>query len=47
MAGIGSEAIMQMYVEMGAQLLLAGSDHSMIQSGGKARTTFLRGVNGK
>ena len=47
MAGIGSEEIMQMYVEMGAQLLLAGSDHSMIQSGGKARTSFLRGVNGK
>jgi 2-keto-3-deoxy-L-rhamnonate aldolase RhmA len=47
MAGIGSEAIMQMYVEMGAQFLLAGNDHGMIQAGGKARTTFLRGVNGK
>jgi 4-hydroxy-2-oxoheptanedioate aldolase len=47
MAGIGSEAIMQMYVEMGAQLLLAGSDHSAIQSAGKARTSFLRKINGK
>ena len=47
MAGIGSEAIMQMYVEMGAQLLLAGNDHGLIQAGGKSRTSFLRKVNSK
>ncbi len=47
MAGIGDQGIMQMYVEMGAQLLLAGGDHSFIQSGGRARTSFLRKVNGK
>ena len=47
MGGVYTHDLMQRYVEMGAQFVLGGSDQTFLQSGGKSRTAFLRGVNGK
>ncbi len=38
---------MEMYIEMGVQLVLAGGDHAFILSAGQAITQLMRKVNGK
>lgn len=47
MAGIGSNEIMEMYIEMGAQFILASSDLACISAAGKAKSSFLRKLNKK
>lgn len=44
MGGVYHPALMEGYVQMGMQFILAGSDLSYLMAGAKARTDFLRGV---
>jgi 2-keto-3-deoxy-L-rhamnonate aldolase RhmA len=44
MGGIYDHPTMERYIQMGARLVLAGSDLSFIMAGGQARAEFLRGI---
>ena len=47
MGGVSSNELMAKYINLGAQFLLGGADQGFIINGGKARTGYLRTVNGK
>lgn len=44
MGGVYSEEGLRRYIELGAQMVLAGSDLSFLMAAGQARTKMLRGI---
>jgi len=47
MAGVREDALMERYIAMGARFILAATDLPLLMEAGKARTTFLRGLEAR
>jgi len=45
MGGVYDEAIMPIYIDMGARFVLSGGEFSFMMAGATSRTKFLRGLN--